>query len=448
MSDLSVLERLTPWVELPDPRYALAATDPVIYAAIEKERARQTAGIELIASENYVSPAVLAAMGSVLTNKYAEGYPGRRYYGGCEFVDVVEQLAIDRAKELFGAEHANVQPHSGAQANAAAYMALLELGDVVLGLKLDHGGHLTHGFHLNQSGKLYNFKHYGVHQQTERLDYDELEALAHEHHPKLIVVGASAYPRHFDFPRLRAIADAVGARLMMDMAHVAGLIAADLHPDPVPYCDVVTSTTHKTLRGPRAGLILCREEWAKAIDKAVFPGIQGGPLMHIIAAKAVAFHEATQPDFKAYQQRTLDNAQALARREAAVIVQDVDPTAAVAPNRVRQGLRLVSGGTDNHLMLVDMTPAGVTGKAAEKALDAAGIHTNKNMIPFDPKPPLTASGIRLGTPAATTRGFGPDDMRQVGRWIGEIVHHVEDPAVIERVHRDVIEFACRFPVPA
>ncbi|MBK7199293.1 MAG: serine hydroxymethyltransferase [Anaerolineae bacterium] len=430
MSDLSVLERLTPWVELPDPRYALAATDPVIYAAIEKERARQTAGIELIASENYVSPAVLAAMGSVLTNKYAEGYPGRRYYGGCEFVDVVEQLAMDRAKELFGAEHANVQPHSGAQANAAAYMALLELGDVVLGLKLDHGGHLTHGFHLNQSGKLYNFKHYGVHQQTERLDYDELEALAHEHHPKLIVVGASAYPRHFDFPRLRAIADAVGARLMMDMAHVAGLIAADLHPDPVPYCDVVTSTTHKTLRGPRAGLILCREEWAKAIDKAVFPGIQGGPLMHIIAAKAVAFHEATQPDFKAYQQRTLDNAQAL------------------AAELVRQGLRLVSGGTDNHLMLVDMTPAGVTGKAAEKALDAAGIHTNKNMIPFDPKPPLTASGIRLGTPAATTRGFGPDDMHQVGRWIGEIVHHVEDPAVIERVHRDVIEFACRFPVPA
>ncbi|MBK6431991.1 serine hydroxymethyltransferase [Candidatus Amarolinea dominans] len=430
MSDLSALERLTPWVELPDPRYALAATDPVIYAAIEKERARQTAGIELIASENYVSPAVLAAMGSVLTNKYAEGYPGRRYYGGCEFVDVVEQLAMDRAKELFGAEHANVQPHSGAQANAAAYMALLELGDVVLGLKLDHGGHLTHGFHLNQSGKLYNFKHYGVHQQTERLDYDELEALAHEHHPKLIVVGASAYPRHFDFPRLRAIADAVGARLMMDMAHVAGLIAADLHPDPVPYCDVVTSTTHKTLRGPRAGLILCREEWAKAIDKAVFPGIQGGPLMHIIAAKAVAFHEATQPDFKAYQQRTLDNAQAL------------------AAELVRQGLRLVSGGTDNHLMLVDMTPAGVTGKAAEKALDAAGIHTNKNMIPFDPKPPLTASGIRLGTPAATTRGFGPDDMHQVGRWIGEIVHHVEDPAVIERVHRDVIEFACRFPVPA
>ena len=411
MSDLSMMERL-------------------IYAAIEKERARQTAGIELIASENYVSPAVLAAMGSVLTNKYAEGYPGRRYYGGCEFVDVVEQLAIDRAKELFGAEHANVQPHSGAQANAAAYMALLELGDVVLGLKLDHGGHLTHGFHLNQSGKLYNFKHYGVHQQTERLDYDELEALAHEHHPKLIVVGASAYPRHFDFPRLRAIADAVGARLMMDMAHVAGLIAADLHPDPVPYCDVVTSTTHKTLRGPRAGLILCREEWAKAIDKAVFPGIQGGPLMHIIAAKAVAFHEATQPDFKAYQQRTLDNAQAL------------------AAELVRQGLRLVSGGTDNHLMLVDMTPAGVTGKAAEKALDAAGIHTNKNMIPFDPKPPLTASGIRLGTPAATTRGFGPDDMHQVGRWIGEIVHHVEDPAVIERVHRDVIEFACRFPVPA
>ena len=430
MSDLSVLEQLAPWVELPDPRQALAATDPVIYAAIEKERARQTAGIELIASENYVSPAVLAAMGSVLTNKYAEGYPGRRYYGGCEFVDVVEQLAIDRAQQLFGAEHANVQPHSGAQANAAVYMALLEPGDAVLGLKLDHGGHLTHGFHLNQSGKLYNFKHYGVNQETERLDYDEMDALAQEHHPKLIVVGASAYPRHFDFPRLRAIADKVGARLMMDMAHVAGLIAADLHPDPVPYCDVVTTTTHKTLRGPRAGLILCKEEWAKAIDRAVFPGIQGGPLMHIIAAKAVAFHEAAQPEFKAYQQRTLDNAQALAAELA------------------HQGLRLVSGGTDNHLMLVDLTPAGVTGKAAEKALDAAGIHTNKNMIPFDPKPPLTASGIRLGTPAATTRGFGLEDMRQVGRWIGEIVYHVEDPAVIQRVHRDVIEFASRFPVPA
>jgi len=430
MSDFSALASFAPWVELPDPRQALAATDPVIYAAIEKERARQTTGIELIASENYVSPAVLAAMGSVLTNKYAEGYPGRRYYGGCEFVDVVEQLAIDRAQQLFGAEHANVQPHSGAQANAAVYMAFLEPGDTVLGLKLDHGGHLTHGFHLNQSGKLYNFKHYGVNQETERLDYDELEALAQEHHPKLIVVGASAYPRHFDFPRLRAIADSVGARVMMDMAHVAGLIAADLHPDPVPYCDVVTSTTHKTLRGPRAGLILCKEEWAKAIDKAVFPGIQGGPLMHIIAAKAVAFHEAAQPDFVAYQQRVLDNAQAL------------------AAELVRQGLRLVSGGTDNHLMLVDLTPAGVTGKAAEKALDAAGIHTNKNMIPFDPKPPLTASGIRLGTPAATTRGFSPEDMRQVGRWIGEIVHHVEDQAVIERVHRDVIEFASRFPVPA
>lgn len=430
MSDLSLLERLTPWVELPDPRHALAAADPAIYAAIEKERARQTAGIELIASENYVSPAVLAAMGSVLTNKYAEGYPGRRYYGGCEFVDVVEQLAIDRAKALFGAEHANVQPHSGAQANAAVYMALLEPGDVVLGLKLDHGGHLTHGFHLNQSGKLYRFQHYGVNQQTERLDYDELEALAYEHHPKLIVVGASAYPRHFDFPRLRAIADAAGARLMMDMAHVAGLVAADLHPDPVPYCDVVTTTTHKTLRGPRAGLILCKEGWAKAIDKAVFPGIQGGPLMHIIAAKAVAFHEATQPGFKVYQQATLDNAQALAAELA------------------RQGLRLVSGGTDNHLMLVDMTPAGVTGKAAEKALDAAGIHTNKNMIPFDPKPPLIASGIRLGAPAATTRGLGQEDMRQVGRWIGEIVHHVEDTAVIERVHQEVIAFATRFPVPA
>ncbi len=430
MSHVSVFERLAPWVDLPDPRRALAAADPLIYDAIEKERARQTAGIELIASENYVSPAVLAAMGSVLTNKYAEGYPGRRYYGGCECVDVAEQLAIERAKTLFGADHANVQPHSGAQANAAIYFALLQPGDTVLGLKLDHGGHLTHGFHLNQSGQLYRFQHYGVRQDTERLDYDEIEALALTHRPKLIVAGASAYPRHFDFPRLRAIADQVGARLMMDMAHVAGLIAADLHPDPVPYCDVVTSTTHKTLRGPRAGLILCKEELAKTVDKAVFPGIQGGPLMHIIAAKAVAFHEALQPEFRAYQERTLANARALAHE------------------LTQQGLRLVSGGTDNHLLLVDLTPAGVTGKAAERALDAAGIHTNKNMIPFDPRPPLTASGIRLGTPAATTRGLGPDDMRQVGRWIGEIVHHVEDAEVIERVHQAVIEFACQFPVPA
>lgn len=420
---------VTPWVDLPDPRWALYETDPDIYQAIELERRRQIAGIELIASENYTSAAVLAAMGSVLTNKYAEGYPGRRYYGGCEFVDIVESLAIERAKTLFGAEHANLQPHAGAQANAATYLALLETGDTVLAMKLDHGGHLTHGFHLNQSGKLYHFFHYGVNQQTERLDYDELASLAQTHRPRLIVVGASAYPRFFDYPRLRAIADEVGAFLMMDMAHVAGLIAAGLHPDPVPYCDVVTTTTHKTLRGPRGGMILCKEAVAKAIDKAVFPGIQGGPLMHVIAAKAVALHEASQPGFKAYQQRVLDNAQAL------------------AAELQNQGLRLVSGGTDNHLLLVDLTPAGVTGKAAERALDAAGIHTNKNMIPYDTKPPLTASGIRLGTPAATTRGMGPDDMHQIGRWIGEIVRHVDDKAVIDRVHAEASEFAAAFPVP-
>ncbi|WP_363325843.1 serine hydroxymethyltransferase, partial [uncultured Caldilinea sp.] len=373
------------------------------------ERRRQASGIELIASENYVSPAVLAALGSVLTNKYAEGYPGKRYYGGCDAVDVAENLAIERAKRLFGAEHANVQPHSGAQANEAVYLALLKPGDAVLGLKLDHGGHLTHGFHLNSSGKLYNFMHYGVHPETERIDYDEVERLALEHRPKLIVAGASAYPRFWDFPRMRAIADKVGARLMMDMAHVAGLVAAKLHPDPVPYCDVVTSTTHKTLRGPRGGLILCRAELAKEIDRAVFPGTQGGPLMHVIASKAVAFGEALRPDFVAYQRRVLDNAQVLAK------------------TLQEEGLRIVSGGTDNHLMLVDLSVLGtdaygneITGKLVEKALDRAGIHCNKNMIPFDKKPALTTSGIRLGTPAATTRGLGAEEFVQIGRWIARI----------------------------
>jgi glycine hydroxymethyltransferase len=370
---------LPDWTSTPDPRRILATQDPELYHAIELERGRQFDGIELIASENYVSPAVLAAMGSVLTNKYAEGYPGKRYYGGCEFVDIAERIAIERAKQLFGAEHANVQPHSGAQANEATYLALLQPGDAVLALKLDHGGHLSHGYHLNSSGKLYNFHHYGVDPKTERIDYDEMQQMAETHRPKLIVAGASAYPRFFDFPRLREIADSVGAKLMMDMAHIAGMIAAGLHPDPVPYCDVVTTTTHKTLRGPRGGMILSKAEYAKDIDRAVFPGTQGGPLMHIIAAKAVAFGEALQPSFKAYQQRVLDNAQALART-----LQD-------------EGLRIVSGGTDNHLMLVDLSVLNkeeVTGKAVEKALDHAGLHCNKNMIPFDPKPAMVTSGIR------------------------------------------------------
>ena len=394
---------LPAWTAMPDPRQWLAESDPELYAAIELERTRQANGIELIASENYVSPGVLAAMGSVLTNKYAEGYPGKRYYGGCDSVDVAEELAIARAKQLFGADHANVQPHSGAQANEAVYLALLNPGDTVLGLKLDHGGHLTHGFRLNSSGKLYNFHPLRRQPDTERIDYDEVERLALEHKPKLIVAGASAYPRFWDFARLRAIADSVGARLMMDMAHIAGLVAAKLHPDPVPYCDVVTTTTHKTLRGPRGGLILCRAELAKEIDRAVFPGTQGGPLMHIIAAKAVGFGEALKPGFVAYQQQVLDNAQVLAGTLQA------------------EGLRIVSGGTDNHLMLVDLSVLGsdrhgneITGKLVEKALDHVGIHCNKNMIPFDTKPALTTSGIRLGTPAATTRGLGAAEFEQIG----------------------------------
>lgn len=433
----SPVAALPAWVDMPDPRVRLAESDPELYAAIEMERQRQANGIELIASENYVSPAVLAALGSVLTNKYAEGYPGKRYYGGCDAVDVAENLAIARAKQIFGADHANVQPHSGAQANEAVYYALLKPGDAVLGLKLDHGGHLTHGFHLNSSGKLYNFQHYGVDPQTERIDYDEVERLALAHKPKLLVAGASAYPRFWDFARLRQIADQVGARLMMDMAHIAGLVAAKLHPDPVPYCDVVTTTTHKTLRGPRGGLILCRAELAKEIDKAVFPGTQGGPLMHVIASKAVAFGEALRPDFVAYQQRVLDNAQALAKTLQA------------------EGLRIVSGGTDNHLMLVDLSVLGVdrygneiTGKLVEKALDHAGIHCNKNMIPFDKKPALTTSGIRLGTPAGTTRGLGAAEFAQVGRWIAMIAKDPTNTELQEQVQMDVIAMMSAFPVPA
>ena len=428
---------LTPWIEQADPRVLLAEQDPEIYQAIELERARQTRGIELIASENYASAPVLAAMGSVLTNKYAEGYPGKRYYGGCVYVDVAERIAIARAKEIFGAEHANVQPHSGAQANEAVYLALLDPGDTVLALKLDHGGHLSHGFHLNSSGKLYNFVHYGLDQESERIDYDAMAALAEEHQPKLIVCGASAYPRFFDYPRLREIADSVGALLMMDMAHVAGLVAADLHPDPVPYCDVVTTTTHKTLRGPRGGMILCREELAKRIDRAVFPGTQGGPLMHIIAAKAVAFGEALRPDFVTYQAQVVKN--------AAVLAQTLQ----------EEGLRIVSGGTDNHLMLVDLGVLGedsrgneITGKAVEKALDEAAIHCNKNMIPFDPKPALVTSGIRLGSPAATTRGMKEAEFVQIGRWIAAIAREPYDEALQARVRDEVLEVAIRFPVPA
>ena len=421
------------WTDAPDPRELLAENDPEIYEAIELERKRQFGGIELIASENYVSAAVLAAMGSVLNNKYAEGYAGRRYYGGCEFVDIAERIAIDRAKKIFGAEHVNVQPHSGAQANEAVYLALLKPGDAVLALKLDHGGHLSHGSALNSSGKLYNFHHYGVNRETERIDYDEVQRLAEEHRPKLLVAGASAYPRFFDFPRLRAIADSVGAKLMMDMAHVAGLVATGLHPDPVPHCDIVTTTTHKTLRAARGGMILCREAYAKEIDRAVFPGTQGGPLMHMIAGKAVGLGEALRPEFKAYQQKVLDNAQTLAKTLQA------------------EGLRIVSGGTDNHLMLVDLSVLGndeITGKVVEKALDKAGLHCNKNMIPFDPKPALVTSGIRLGSPAATTRGMGAAEFKQIGQWIAAIAKDPQNQALQAETKQAVWELVQAFPVPA
>ncbi|MCY4409421.1 MAG: serine hydroxymethyltransferase [Caldilineaceae bacterium] len=424
---------LPAWTEQPDPRQLLRDGDPEIYSAIELERQRQTYGIELIASENYVFPEVLAAAGSVLTNKYAEGYPGRRYYGGCQYVDIAEKIAIERASELFGAEHANVQPHSGAQANAAVYMALLEPGDTVLAMKLDHGGHLSHGFHLNSSGHYYNFIHYGLDPQTEQLDYDVIRKMANEHQPKLLLVGASAYPRHFDYSKLREIADEAGCLLMMDMAHVAGLIAAGLHPDPVPYCDVVTTTTHKTLRGPRGGLILCRKEHARSIDRAVFPGIQGGPLMHIIAAKAVGFKLAMEEEFKTYQQQILDNAQVL------------------SDTLQREGLRSVSGGTDNHLLLIDLNSLAeeeINGKLVELALDNASIHCNKNMIPFDKRKAMVTSGIRLGTPAATTRGMKQPEFEQIGRWIASIAHSPKDTALQETVRDEVLTMVQSFPAPA
>jgi glycine hydroxymethyltransferase len=407
---------------------SLADADPEIANAIRNEAHRQADGLELIASENFVSAAILEAAGSVMTNKYAEGYPGKRYYGGCEFVDVAESLAIARAKSLFGAEHANVQPHSGAQANMTVYLALLKPGDTVLGMNLAHGGHLTHGHPLNFSGKLYTIVPYGVRKEDERIDYEELERLAHERAPKMIIVGASAYPRVIDFERIAGVARSVGAPMMVDMAHIAGLVAGGVHPSPVPHADVVTSTTHKTLRGPRAGLVLCREQYAKDIDRALFPGVQGGPLMHIIAAKAVCFKEAAEPAFAEYQRQIVANA----RRLAASIS--------------GHGFRLVSGGTDNHLMLVDVFSKGLTGKVAEAALGKAGITVNKNAIPFDQNPPMVASGIRIGTPAITTRGMREAEMDIIGDLITRALAAPDDDRSLGVVRREVERLCRQFPL--
>ncbi|WP_370839994.1 serine hydroxymethyltransferase [Megamonas funiformis] len=407
----------------------LDVVDTEIQEAINKELSRQRDKLEMIASENIVSKAVMQAQGSVLTNKYAEGYPGKRYYGGCEYVDVVEQLAIDRAKKLFGAEYANVQPHSGAQANTAVYFALLQPGDTILGMNLTDGGHLTHGSPVNISGKYFKIIPYGVDKETECIDYDELERLAKEHQPKLIVGGASAYSRVIDFERMAQIAKSVGAYLMIDMAHIAGLVAAGLHPSPVPYADVVTTTTHKTLRGPRGGLILCRDaEFGKQFNKAIFPGIQGGPLMHVIAAKAVAFKEALSDEFKVYQQQVLDNAKAL------------------ADELVKKRFRIVSGGTDNHLMLVDLRSKNITGKEAQFLLDEIGITANRNTIPFEPLSPFVTSGIRLGTPALTTRGLKEDDIREVADIIADVIENREDGAVIETAKAKVQAICKKFPL--
>jgi glycine hydroxymethyltransferase len=408
----------------------LAEVDPEVYAAVRGEIGRQHAGLELIASENFTSEAVLEATASVFTNKYAEGYPGRRYYGGCEFVDVVENLARERARKLFGAEYANVQPHAGSQANEAAYGALVAPGDTILGMNLAHGGHLTHGHHLNFSGQRYKVIPYGVRREDETIDYEELARLAGEHKPKMIIAGGSAYPRTIDFPRFRAIADAVGAKLLVDMAHFSGLVAAGLHPNPCPWADVVTSTTHKTLRGPRAGLILARAEYGPAIDKSVFPGVQGGPLVHVIAAKAVCLLEAMTPRFAEYQKRVLANARALAAGLAA------------------EGFRVVSGGTDTHLLLVDVFARGLRGREAETALDRARITVNKNAIPFDVNPPLNPSGIRLGSPALTTRGFGEAEMAEVARLIAAVLREPSAEAVLADVRRQVGELVERFPLYA
>jgi len=417
-------------VALPLMPRSLAETDPEIADAIRNEARRQAEGLELIASENFVSNAVLEAAGSVLTNKYAEGYPGRRYYGGCEVVDVVESLAIARAKELFGAEHANVQPHSGAQANMSVYFALLKPGDKVLGMNLAHGGHLTHGHPLNFSGKLYTIIPYGVRQEDERIDYEEIEKLANEHTPNMIMVGASAYPRVIDFARIGRIAKAVGVPMVTDMAHIAGLVAAGVHPSPVPHSDFVTTTTHKTLRGPRAGMVLCREQYAKDLDRALFPGVQGGPLMHVIAAKAVCLKEAMEPAFRDYQRQIVANAKRLA--------------ASIASH----GFRLVSGGTDNHLMLVDVFSKGLTGKVAEAALGKAGITVNKNAIPFDRNPPMVASGIRIGTPAVTSRGMREPEMDQIGDFIARTLAAPDDDRTLAAVKAEVERLCRRFPLYA
>jgi len=408
----------------------LARTDPEVAEAIRNETRRQGSQLELIASENFVSEAVLEALGTVLTNKYAEGYPGKRYYGGCEFVDVAETLAIQRAKQLFAADHANVQPHSGAQANMSVYMTVCQPGDTILGMNLSHGGHLTHGHPLNFSGRYFKVVAYGVRKEDETIDYEAMAALAREHRPRILVVGASAYPRTIDFVAVRKAADECGAVVMADMAHIAGLVAAGLHPSPVPHAEFVTTTTHKTLRGPRGGMILCQEKWAKETDKLLFPGVQGGPLMHVIAAKAVAFKEALSPDFKTYQAQIVKNAKALA---AALM---------------GEGWRLVSGGTDNHLMLIDVFAKGITGKVAEKALDRAGITVNKNTIPFDTNSPMVASGIRVGTPALTTRGMKEADMERVGLLISRALSAVEDETALGEVKRDVKRLCDQFPLYA
>ena len=406
----------------------LAQSDPEIASAIANETGRQAHGLELIASENFVSSAVLEAAGSVMTNKYAEGYPGKRYYGGCEFVDVAESLAIARAKTLFGADHVNVQPHSGAQANLSAYLTLLKPGDTVLGMNLAHGGHLTHGHPLNFSGKLYTIVPYGVRKDDERIDYEEFERLADQHKPKMIIAGASAYSRVIDFARMAAVAQRVGAPLMVDMAHIAGLVAGGVHPSPVPHADIVTTTTHKTLRGPRGGMVLCRERYAKDLDRTVFPGVQGGPLMHIIAAKAVCFKEAATPEFAAYQKQIVKNA---ARLAAALKT---------------EGFRIVSGGTDNHIVLVDVFSKNITGKVAEGALNAAGITVNKNAIPFDQNPPMVASGIRLGTPAVTTRGMGEAEMDLIAEYVCRVLASPEDASVLAKVKSEVETLCRKFPL--
>ncbi len=408
----------------------LSLADPEIWAAIQSEGERQQDGLEMIASENYASCSVMQAAGSVLTNKYAEGYPGRRYYGGCEFVDVVENLARDRAKQLFGAEHVNVQPHSGSQANMAVYLTVLKPGDTVLGLDLAHGGHLTHGMRLNISGILYNFVHYGVTRDTHRIDFDQVASLAREHRPKLIVAGASAYPREIPHGKFAQIAEDTGALLLVDMAHYAGLVAAGVHDNPVPVADFVTSTTHKTLRGPRGGIIMSKRDSAKDIDRSVFPGTQGGPLMHVIAGKAVCFGEALQPEFKEYGRKVIANAQALAETLA------------------EGGLRLVSGGTENHLVLVDVTPLQIGGKTAERALEACAITVNMNMIPFDERKPMDPSGIRIGTPALTTRGMGSAEMRQIGHWMLQALRNPQDTTLQAALRQEILEMCVQFPVPA